>query len=186
VRYKEGDAVMVWGEFEEYLGGEFEHIMEAVSPQSRRQLVNFSVKIMDEMKTVFKCERCGSCCGQTEGIELDAVDIKGMSRALKTSPEEFGSKYVTVADEKKFMMIGKTCDFLGPNNRCSVYSVRPNAGKKYPCGSDKIRTMIIVSMYLASTGSRTVPVETGCPALSKVAAEVDLMIRKYAPSVQLS
>jgi hypothetical protein len=179
-------VTMAWGEFEEYLGGEFEHIMETISPQSRRQLVNFSIKIMDEIKTVFKCEQCGSCCNQTEGIELENVDIRGMSRIQKTSSEDFESKYVTVRDDRKFMMIDKTCDFMGPNNRCSVYSVRPNFCKKYPCRSDKIRTMIIVSMYLASAGSRTVPIETGCPALSKTAAELDVLIRKYASSVQLS
>ncbi|MDR0887740.1 MAG: YkgJ family cysteine cluster protein [Candidatus Methanoplasma sp.] len=173
------------GEFEEYLGGEFEHIMESVSPQSRRQLVNFSIKVMDEMKTVFKCERCGACCVQSEGIELEATDIKGMSRILKITPEDFEAKHVTVADDKKIMMADKKCDFLRPDNRCSVYSVRPNFCKKYPCGSDKVRAMIMISMYLVATGARTIPIKTGCPALSKAEKDIDMSIRKYAQSVRI-
>ncbi|HRQ31066.1 MAG TPA: YkgJ family cysteine cluster protein, partial [Saprospiraceae bacterium] len=80
---------------------------------------------------VIDCMSCANCCKTTPPIILPA-DIKKIGSFLKISPNQFRMKF-TLTDVDGEMSFKKVpCVFLGENNLCQIYEVRPAACREYP------------------------------------------------------
>lgn len=80
---------------------------------------------------VIDCMSCANCCKTTPPIILP-VDIKRIASFLKLSPNQFKMKF-TLTDIGGEMSFKKVpCVFLGENNLCQIYEVRPTACREYP------------------------------------------------------
>jgi Fe-S-cluster containining protein len=90
--------------------------------------------IHSEHVSVFKktdCLSCANCCKTTSPIFRD-VDIQRISKHLRTTEQKFIATYLHMDSESDYVLNSSPCSFLGADNYCSIYEVRPLACREYP------------------------------------------------------
>jgi uncharacterized protein len=112
----------------------------------------------DETFQKVDCLDCGNCCKTTSPIFID-TDIDRIAKHLKMSPAAFYEKYLR-EDEDKFQVLKTApCSFLGSDNFCHIYEVRPRACREYPHTNRK-RMSQILDLTLENTAI--------CPAVEQI------------------
>lgn len=88
------------------------------------------------------CLECGNCCKTTSPIFID-TDVDRIAKHLKMRPSDFSEKYLRT-DEDNFQVLKTApCAFLGHDNYCHIYEVRPRACREYPHTNRKRMTQIL-------------------------------------------
>ena len=78
------------------------------------------------------CTKCANCC-KTLQIAVDAADITRLARRLGVKRNDFVKQYVLTDESDHTQYFASTpCQFLGEDNRCTVYEDRPKACQDYP------------------------------------------------------
>jgi uncharacterized protein len=78
------------------------------------------------------CTRCANCC-KTMTVILDQSDIDRIAEHLGMTTQSFIETYLELNEEEQLYKIRQTpCPFLGSDNRCTIYSVRPACCREYP------------------------------------------------------
>lgn len=85
----------------------------------------------EEVFANFDCLTCANCC-KTAGPRLIQSDIDRMAKHLRLKAGDFMNQYVRVDEDGDWVMKTLPCPFLGDDNYCSIYEVRPKACKDYP------------------------------------------------------
>lgn len=81
---------------------------------------------------IVDCTRCANCC-RTATLMLNRDDIDRISKHLGMGTQEFIENYLDLSEKNDmFAMRQKPCPFLGDDNRCTVYDVRPTCCREYP------------------------------------------------------
>ncbi|MCX7743398.1 MAG: YkgJ family cysteine cluster protein [Flavobacteriales bacterium] len=128
-----------------------------------RTLVN---KTSNDVWKEIDCTRCANCCKKMTPTFTQA-DIKRVATYLNMSRQDFITKYLE-KDEDGMAWINKKrpCQFLGKDNLCTIYEVRPYDCKGFP--------HIKHSRWLDQRGVFETNMEY-CPATLKM---VELMFEK--------
>jgi len=85
----------------------------------------------------FECTGCGACCtgGADHYVETSATERAAIRAFLGLSPAWFRRRYLVRVDADttgiRLERNGR-CPFLGADNRCRVYPVRPRQCRTYP------------------------------------------------------
>jgi hypothetical protein len=77
------------------------------------------------------CLNCANCC-KTTGPLFTNRDINRISKHLKLKPGIFIDTYLRVDEDNDHVLKQVPCTFLGEDNYCSIYDVRPKACSEYP------------------------------------------------------
>jgi Fe-S-cluster containining protein len=78
------------------------------------------------------CTRCANCC-KTMPPAVSAEDAVRIAAHLGLSVEAFTREYLTVDEEDGGQRIkAAPCPFLGADDRCTIYEIRPNVCKGFP------------------------------------------------------
>jgi Fe-S-cluster containining protein len=78
------------------------------------------------------CTRCAHCC-KTMEPGLTSEDIDRIAAHLRLTREELIAAYlVEDRDEGGYRMKTAPCPLLGPDDRCTIYAVRPQACREFP------------------------------------------------------
>ena len=78
------------------------------------------------------CLLCANCCKTTSPIITDR-DTKRISKHLKMKQGDFAEKYLYLDPaDQEFALKETPCPFLGDDNYCGIYEVRPKACSAYP------------------------------------------------------
>ncbi|MGC8864983.1 MAG: YkgJ family cysteine cluster protein [Bacteroidales bacterium] len=92
------------------------------------------------------CLQCANCC-RTLGPRLKDRDIRRLARYLSLKPSEFTDHYLRIDEDGDFVFKSMPCPFLGDDNYCLVYEVRPEACAAYPhthqTGQQKILSLTL-------------------------------------------
>jgi Fe-S-cluster containining protein len=64
--------------------------------------------------------------------EVIPADIKRLAKHMGISAKEFETKYCEDGEFGKKQIKSVPCMFLGEDNRCTVYEIRPKVCKEYP------------------------------------------------------
>lgn len=92
-----------------------------------RQLPAIHEKVIAETN----CLNCAACC-KNYSPRFKTTDIKRISKHLKLKEGVFIEKYLRLDDEGDYVTKGSPCSFLGADNYCSIYEVRPGDCKRFP------------------------------------------------------
>lgn len=87
--------------------------------------------IHDEAFEQIDCLQCANCC-KTVGPLLTNNDIERISKYLRLKPSDFITKYLQIDEDKDYVFQSMPCPFLGSDNYCLIYDVRPKACREYP------------------------------------------------------
>lgn len=77
------------------------------------------------------CLQCGNCC-KTTGPLFTNADIERISKYLRMKPQRFIAQYLRVDEDNDHVLQEVPCAFLGVDNYCSIYDVRPKACREFP------------------------------------------------------
>lgn len=77
------------------------------------------------------CLQCANCC-KTTGPKFTSQDIERIARHQRMKPAAFTSKYLRLDEDQDYVLQSVPCPFLGSDNYCSIYEVRPKACADFP------------------------------------------------------
>jgi len=77
------------------------------------------------------CLTCANCC-KTTGPLFTNADVERIAKHLRLKPQRFISDYLRIDEDNDFVLQKVPCTFLGTDNYCSIYDVRPKACKEFP------------------------------------------------------
>ncbi len=78
------------------------------------------------------CLACANCC-KTMTPTYNKSDIKRISAHFRMKPKDFKEKWLYQdADNGDWMNRATPCQFLGTDNKCSIYEIRPDDCAGFP------------------------------------------------------
>lgn len=104
-----------------------------------QKLKNRPPKKLDELmvqlhETEFErtdCLKCANCCKTTGPLFTDK-DIQRISKHFKMKEQHFIETYLRLDEDSDYVLQEVPCSFLGADNYCSIYDVRPKACREFP------------------------------------------------------
>jgi Fe-S-cluster containining protein len=77
------------------------------------------------------CLKCANCC-KNYSPRFKMPDIKRIARHLKMRESDFIDRYLRLDEEGDYVVKTTPCPFLGSDNYCSIYEVRPSDCERFP------------------------------------------------------
>lgn len=96
-----------------------------------KQLDRIMVKLHEREFDKTDCLECANCCKTTGPLFTDK-DIVRISKYLRLKPQAFLDQYLRYDEDQDWVLQDLPCVFLGADNRCSIYEVRPKACREFP------------------------------------------------------
>ena len=84
-----------------------------------------------EAFTKIDCLECANCCKST-GPLFTHKDISTLANHFKLTSNTFIDKYLRIDEDNDYVLKSVPCTFLGDDNHCSIYELRPKACREYP------------------------------------------------------
>ena len=121
----------------------------------------------DETFEEVDCLTCANCC-KTTGPLFTNKDIERISKHFRMKPSVFIDTYLKIDEDNDYVLQSVPCPFLGDDNYCSIYKVRPKACAEFP-HTDRKKFQQISHLTLKN-------VEI-CPAAFKIVEKMMLTIK---------
>jgi uncharacterized protein len=99
--------------------------------KSPKNLDDTMESLHDDAFKKIDCLACANCCKTTSPIFLPK-DIERIAKHLKMRPADFTTEYLHMDEDGDYVHNGAPCPFLGSDNYCGIYDVRPKACEGYP------------------------------------------------------
>ncbi|MBT8272602.1 MAG: YkgJ family cysteine cluster protein [Bacteroidia bacterium] len=77
------------------------------------------------------CLQCANCC-KTTGPLFTTRDIERISKSFRMKQQEFIQTYLRIDEDNDYVLKSVPCAFLGSDNICSIYDIRPKACREFP------------------------------------------------------
>jgi hypothetical protein len=77
------------------------------------------------------CLNCAACC-KNYSPRFKTPDIKRIAKHLEMKEGVFIEKYLNLDEEGDYVVNTKPCPFLGDDNYCAIYDVRPSDCARFP------------------------------------------------------
>lgn len=77
------------------------------------------------------CLTCANCC-KTTGPLFTNADVERISKHLRLRSQQLIERYLRVDEDNDYVLQQVPCTFLGMDNYCSIYDVRPKACREFP------------------------------------------------------
>ena len=104
------------------------------------------------------CLTCANCCKTTSPIFRDA-DIRRIAKHLRIKESHLIQNYLKMDEESDYVLQKSPCTFLGTDNKCAIYEVRPLACREYP-HTDRKNMFQILELTAENT--------LICPAVARI------------------
>ena len=101
-------------------------------------------QLHEEVFACTDCLECANCCSTTGPLFTDK-DISRIAKHLRVKPSEFVERYLRIDEDNDYVLQSVPCTFLGDDNRCSIYDVRPKACREFP-HTDRIKQHQLLSL----------------------------------------
>ena len=113
------------------------------------------------------CLECANCC-KTMGPLFTQKDIERIAKHFRMKPSQFIDTYLRIDEENDYVLKEVPCAFLGPDNYCSIYPVRPKACREFP-HTDRKKFQQISSLTMKNVAI--------CPAAFNIVEEMKKRIK---------
>ncbi|WP_298895506.1 YkgJ family cysteine cluster protein [uncultured Psychroserpens sp.] len=113
------------------------------------------------------CLECANCC-KTTGPLFTPKDIERIAKFFKMKQQQFIDTYLRLDEENDYVLQSVPCTFLGTDNYCSIYDVRPKACREFP-HTDRKKFQQISNLTLKNVAI--------CPAAFHIVEEMKQRIK---------
>lgn len=83
------------------------------------------------------CLECAACC-KNYSPRFKTPDVKRISKHLSLKESVFIDSYLKVDEDGDFVAKSAPCPFLGTDNACSIYEVRPSDCARFPYTNEDV------------------------------------------------
>lgn len=128
---------------------EHKKFLENLKKKPPKNLDYIVGEVHEEVFAEINCLECANCC-KTTGPLFTERDIERISKHLKMKPKDFENKYLKTDEDQDKVLQKVPCWFLGGDNECSIYDVRPKACREYP-HTDRKKIFQINNLMLKNT-----------------------------------
>ncbi len=101
-----------------------------------KNLDNLVEEIHNDIFEKTDCLSCANCCKTTGPLFLKQ-DIARVSKFIGLKPAQFEKKYLRIDEDNDWILQKVPCSFLGTDDACTIYDVRPKACKEFPHTNQK-------------------------------------------------
>ena len=77
------------------------------------------------------CLECANCCKTTGPLFTDK-DVDRVAKHFRMKSVQFIDQYLRIDEDNDYVLQSVPCTFLGEDNYCSIYDVRPKACREFP------------------------------------------------------
>ena len=138
--------------------------LNKVKPKVLDKLIH---PLHDEVFECKDCLKCANCCSTTGPLFTDK-DISRIAKHLCIKPSDFVTQYLRIDEDRDYVLKSVPCAFLGEDNYCSIYDVRPKACREYP-HTDRIKQYQLLKLTEKNTEI--------CPAVFEIVEKLKLNIK---------
>jgi uncharacterized protein len=111
--------------------GNFKKKLLTLKKQKDGSIDNTINGLHEKAFSCIDCLQCANCCKTTGPLFLPK-DIERIAKHLKMKPGVFVDTYLRIDEDNDYVLQQVPCPFLGSDNYCSIYEVRPKACASYP------------------------------------------------------
>jgi Fe-S-cluster containining protein len=98
---------------------------------NRNKVLKQLPELHEEAFEKVDCLKCAACC-KNYSPRFKTPDVKRISRHLGMKESVFIETYLRVDQDGDFVVKSSPCPFLGSDNFCSIYDVRPSDCARFP------------------------------------------------------
>jgi len=88
-------------------------------------------RLHEEAFSIIDCTQCVNCCKTIHPL-LTETDIERIAEHIGMEKSVFRETYLELDEDREQKMKALPCLFLGADNRCAIYEVRPDDCAEYP------------------------------------------------------
>ena len=105
--------------------------LRSLKMRSPKKVDRIALELHQEAFSIVDCTKCANCCRTLRPVVTDE-DIARIAMHLGLTEEEFVAAYLERDEEEGRYRIKMTpCPFLGDDNLCKIYDVRPEKCQGY-------------------------------------------------------
>jgi uncharacterized protein len=119
-------------------------------------------RLHDEVFAEMNCLECANCC-RTISPRFLKRDIERIAKFLNMHPKTFRLRYLELDEDDDWVLTKSPCPFLGDDNYCSIYDVRPKSCAEYP------HTNVKNMRGHLTTARKNLPI---CPAVFEIVGRI--------------
>jgi hypothetical protein len=113
-------------------GKDYRNFLEkADRPAQRNRILDQLPELHEEAFRRIDCLQCANCC-KRYSPRFKTPDIKRIAKHLQLKEGDFIDRYLRLDEEGDYVVKSTPCPFLGPDNRCGIYDVRPSDCERFP------------------------------------------------------
>jgi uncharacterized protein len=124
-------------------------LVKRLSATDSRKLDERVHALHESVFETISCLDCASCC-RTLGPRITDTDVRRIAASLRIKPSGFVERFLVVDEDHDYIFRSMPCPFLGSDNYCSIYDVRPRACRDYP-HTDRPRMYQVMSLMLKNS-----------------------------------
>src|SRR3982750_1710164 len=102
-----------------------------------RKVIRMLPSLHEEAFSKINCLDCAACC-KNYSPRFKTPDIKRISKHLKQKESDFIQTYLRLDEDGDYVVNAKPCPFLGSDNYCSIYEVRPSDCMRFPYTNEDV------------------------------------------------
>jgi hypothetical protein len=103
----------------------------------QRKVIRQLPVLHEEAFSKINCLECANCC-KNHSPRFKIPDIKRIAKHLHMKEGDFIQTYLRLDEENDYVLQQQPCSFLGADNYCSIYDVRPGDCARYPYTDDDV------------------------------------------------
>ncbi|EHI74876.1 Fe-S-cluster oxidoreductase [Streptococcus criceti] len=105
--------------------------LASLKKKAPKNLDKIVQEVHSEVFNEIDCTQCANCC-RTLGPLFTEADIQRISKIFRMKLSVFEETYLRVDEDGDKVFQSMPCPFLGEDNLCSIYEMRPKACREFP------------------------------------------------------
>ena len=111
--------------------GEHRKFLSTLKKKAPKNLDKIVQEVHQEVFAEIDCTACANCC-KTLGPLFTEADIQRIAKHFRMKLGAFEEAFLKVDEDGDKIFKTMPCPFLGEDNLCSIYDVRPKACREFP------------------------------------------------------
>jgi len=106
-------------------------LQKADRKQEKNKVLSLLPAFHEEAFQLVDCLTCANCC-KNYSPRFKTPDIKRIARHLRMKESDLIDTYLRLDEDGDYVVKTTPCPFLGADNYCSIYEVRPSDCERFP------------------------------------------------------
>lgn len=133
-------------------------LVARLAKMNPRELDDMVHGFHEEVFSGTDCLSCANCC-RSLGPLFTGADVRRIAAHQGMKPSDFSQRYLKTDEDGDTVFKSMPCPFLGSDNLCGIYPVRPAACRDYP-HTDRARFYQLLPLTLKNAHT--------CPAVLEI------------------